>query len=199
MKDIMLDLETMGTGNNAMIASIGAVKFDLNTGETGEEFYCTVNLESCDKYGLRADGGSIKFWMEQPDEARKALFDPKPISLPDALSKFKEFYGDFRKSNVWGNGALFDNVIMRNAFTAVNKMIPWGYKNDRDVRTLVQLGKLSGLQKQQVDREGVHHNALDDPKHQVKYCHYIWKWVSAVPELSKGTPDSLARAMELMT
>ena len=38
MKDIMLDLETLSLDNNAVVVSIGAVKFDLATGETGETF-----------------------------------------------------------------------------------------------------------------------------------------------------------------
>lgn len=174
----MLDLETFGTGPTAMIASIGGVFFDLMTGELGAEFYCNVDIESCQKYGLIADGGAIKFWCSQPDVARNALFDnPKPIALPDALSLFSKFYGDFKKTNIWGNGCNFDNVVLGNAYKAIKKDKPWGYSQDRDVRTLVQLGKLSGLQRQDCKREGTHHNALDDAKYQVKYCSYIYKYL----------------------
>ena len=44
MKHIMIDLETMGNKSYSAIVSIGAVKFDIKTGETGETFYRNVNL-----------------------------------------------------------------------------------------------------------------------------------------------------------
>lgn len=178
MKDIMLDLESFGTGPKGMLSSIGAVFFDLNTGETGEEFYCNVNIESSFKYGLVADGGAIKFWCQQPEEARMAMFEnPTPIALPDALAQFSKFYGKHRKTNIWGNGCNFDNILLGNAYKAIGKEQPWGFTNDRDVRTLVQLGKMSGLQRQDCTREGTHHHALDDAKFQVKYCSYIYKYL----------------------
>ena len=93
MKDIMVDLETFGTEIGSMIVSIGAVKFDLNTGDMGEEFYININAESCSKYGLVADGGAVNFWLEQPTEAQQALFKQPRVSLPEALVKFSKFYG----------------------------------------------------------------------------------------------------------
>lgn len=53
MKHIMLDIETMGNQSYSSILSIGAVKFDLNTGETGDEFYTTIDLKSCLDLGLK--------------------------------------------------------------------------------------------------------------------------------------------------
>jgi len=174
----MLDLETMATGRKPLLASIGAVFFDLETGETGEEFSCNVRLSSSAKYGLVADGGAIEFWLTQPDEARLALLkDPEPIALPDALKRFSKFYGETRKSNVWGNGCGFDNIALEEAYTAIGKETPWAFYNDRDVRTLTQLGKMVGIDYKAVPREGVYHNALDDAKHQVKYCSMIYKYL----------------------
>ncbi len=46
-KDIMLDLETLGTTADAVILSIGAVKFNLETGKIDDEgFYRSVSVES---------------------------------------------------------------------------------------------------------------------------------------------------------
>jgi exodeoxyribonuclease VIII len=178
MKDIMVDLETFGTEVGSMIVSIGAVKFDLTTGHMGEEFYININAESCSKYGLVADGGAVNFWLQQPAEAQLALFKSPRVSLPEGLAEFSKFYGDFRKSNIWGNGCCFDNMLLRAAYKAIGKEEPWGFRNDRDVRTIVQLGKLAGLEKNNQVFEGVKHNALDDAKHQVKYCSAIWKHIN---------------------
>jgi len=45
--DVMLDLETMGRKSNSALVSIGAVEFNLETGETGKEFYEVIDLQSC--------------------------------------------------------------------------------------------------------------------------------------------------------
>jgi exodeoxyribonuclease VIII len=37
---------------------------------------------------------------------------------------------------VWGNGADFDNVILGNAYLAVNKPRPWSFWNNRCYRTV---------------------------------------------------------------
>ena len=42
MKQLMVDLETLSTRPDAAIIAIGAVYFDKVTGETGDEFYCTI-------------------------------------------------------------------------------------------------------------------------------------------------------------
>lgn len=46
MNHLMVDLETMGNGPYAPVISIGAVFFDLKTGETGEDFSVNISLES---------------------------------------------------------------------------------------------------------------------------------------------------------
>ncbi len=46
MNNLMIDLESMGKKPNAPIVSIGAVFFDPQSGELGQEFYTAVNLES---------------------------------------------------------------------------------------------------------------------------------------------------------
>ena len=113
--------------------------------------------------------------MRQSEEARKALVaDLHP--LEQAIGKFTTFYGKDRNATVWGNGCMFDNVILKNAYKAAGFHVPWGYGQDRDVRTLVQLGNLVGFQKTK-EFKGTQHNALDDAKHQVRYCHNIWKHI----------------------
>ena len=175
----MVDLETFGTDTNSMIVSIGAVFFDLNTGAIGDEFYTNIRSSSCAEYGLTANGSSIEFWLRQPDEARLALLEnPLPVALTKGLHQFTEFYGpEVGKNNIWGNGSVFDNMVLKNAYKAVKKPLPWSYRNDRDVRTLVELGKQSGFDYHKIEREGVYHNALDDAKHQVKFCSIIYKYI----------------------
>ena len=43
MKDLMIDFETLGLKENAVLLSVGACAFDPATGEIGETFYCAID------------------------------------------------------------------------------------------------------------------------------------------------------------
>ena len=169
---LMIDLETMGTNTNAPIVVIGAVFFDPQTGEIGPVFYIVISLTDAMNTGAVPDGGTIEWWLKQSSEARAAILTDQ-VKLKDALSRFREFineYSDEKLVQVWGNGATFDNAILRTSYERLNIPCPWRYYNDRDVRTIVELGKTIDFDARTViPFEGVRHNALDDARHQAKY------------------------------
>ncbi|EHX1350293.1 3'-5' exoribonuclease [Escherichia coli] len=175
---LMIDLETMGTNTNAPIVVIGAVFFDPQTGEIGPVFYIVISLTDAMNTGAAPDGGTIKWWLKQSSEARAAILTDQ-VKLKDALSRFREFineYSDEKFVQVWGNGATFDNAILRTSYERLDIPCPWRYHNDRDVRTIVELGKTIDFDARTViPFEGVRHNALDDARHQAKYVSAIWQ------------------------
>ena len=169
MTDLMIDIETMGNKSFAAIVSIAAVEFDITTGETGNEFYENVSLDSCLQSGLKVDASTVLWWMQQSEDAR-TKFVQSPIHLAEALQKFTFFC----KPNlaVWGNSNRFDLGILENAYSVLSLSIPWKFWNERDVRTLVSF-------RPEIKDEhvfvGTPHNALDDCHNQIQYCHKIWK------------------------
>ncbi|EEZ4274776.1 exonuclease [Escherichia coli] len=175
---LMIDLETMGTNANAPIVVIGAVFFDPQTGEIGPVFYIVISLTDAMNTGAVPDGGTIEWWLKQSSEARAAILTDQ-VKLKDALSRFREFineYSDEKFVQVWGNGATFDNAILRRSYERQGIPCPWRYHNDRDVRTIVELGKTIDFDARTViPFEGVRHNALDDARHQAKYVSAIWQ------------------------
>ena len=66
-------------------------------------------------------------------------------------------------------------MILGNAFNRFDFVTPWKFWNDRDVRTVVELGQsyFNFYPKRDMPFTGVRHNAVDDAKHQVKYVHAI--------------------------
>ncbi|EKT5515763.1 exonuclease [Escherichia coli] len=175
---LMIDLETMGTNTNAPIVVIGAVFFDPQTGEIGPVFYIVISLTDAMNTGAVPDGGTIEWWLKQSSEARAAILTDQ-VKLKDVLSRFREFineYSDEKFVQVWGNGATFDNAILRTSYERLDIPCPWRYHNDRDVRTIVELGKTIDFDARTViPFEGVRHNALDDARHQAKYVSAIWQ------------------------
>ena len=172
---LMIDLETMGKNPDAPIISIGAIFFDPQTGDMGPEFSKTIDLDTA---GGVIDRDTIKWWLKQSREAQSVLLTDE-IPLDDALLQLREFIdensGEFFVQ-VWGNGANFDNVILRRSYERQGIPCPWRYCNDRDVRTIVELGKAIDFDaRTAIPFEGERHNALDDARHQAKYVSAIWQ------------------------
>lgn len=178
---VMVDLETMGKKHNAPIVAIGAVVFDPATGSIGESFYKVVCLESSVNWGAVIDPSTVIWWLKQSSEARSAIVNDDAIPLLDVLLQFREFVSDnvaggSKKAQVWGNGASFDNSILRSSYDFIAEDYPWEYWNDRDVRTMVELGQAIGFDpKTTIPFEGDRHNALADAIHQARYVSAIWQ------------------------
>ncbi|EOP0358616.1 3'-5' exoribonuclease, partial [Escherichia coli] len=172
---LMIDLETMGKNPDAPINALAGTFFDPATGEMGPEFSKTIDLETA---GGVIDRDTIKWWLKQSREAQSAILTDE-IPLDDALLQLREFIdensGEFFVQ-VWGNGANFDNVILRRSYERQEIPCPWHYTNDRDVRTIVALGLVMDFDARSVITfEGERHNALHDARYQAKYVSAIWQ------------------------
>lgn len=169
-QDVMVDLETLGTAPGSAILSIGAVFFDPETGALGAQFHEKITLASCEAAGLRMDAPTVLWWMEQSSEARQTVFfDGNAIPLQPVLVHFSTFLstadGGLEKVRIWGNGAAFDNVLLREAYLAEGMIPPWNHWNDRCYRTLKNLRP-----DVKMERSGTHHDALDDAVSQARHA-----------------------------
>jgi exodeoxyribonuclease VIII len=170
----MLDLETLGTGNNAVIIAIGAVLFDKD-GVSNNRFYRRVDPQSCVDAGMEMSVSTIMWWMKQDDAAR-AEFNKPSLHISEALQSFSHWvetatgYCKFEERKVWGNGATFDNVILSNAYEACMIEKPWPYWGDTCYRTLKNL-----FPQIPMERSGMFHHALDDARSQAEHCIRLMK------------------------
>lgn len=154
---VMIDLETLGTGHDAVILSIGAVKFDPEGNTIGERFHCGIDPESAVRFGQKMDPKTVMWWMGfERDAARARLMTMQKLDLPTVLEGFQMWYG-MKSLPTWGNGATFDNVILRHAYTLLELPCPWGFWDDRCYRTIKNLRPDIPMQ-----RVGTLHDALED-------------------------------------
>lgn len=176
MNHVMLDIETLGNKTNSVILSIGACYFNPETSEIGDTFHQHINAEDCVESGLDMNASTVLWWMGQSKDAQSKITEGQENAIPlfDVLSDLSEFIdGD---AQVWGNGATFDNAIVNNAYEKKGLTKPWKFWNDRDVRTIVELGQAVGFDpKRDMPFDGVKHDALSDAIHQAKYVSAIWQ------------------------
>jgi hypothetical protein len=173
----MIDIETMGNKAGAALVSIAAVQFDLHTGQTGEQFYVNVDLQSCLNAGLKVDASTLIWWMQQNENARmKFTYNPSPLHA--VLAQLSEFVASVGLDcEVWGNSARFDLGILEVAFTACKMQTPWKFWNERDVRTLVAFAP--DIKANEVFI-GDKHDPIHDCLHQIKYCTKIYNLLAPV-------------------
>ncbi|MHC4621550.1 MAG: 3'-5' exonuclease [Planctomycetota bacterium] len=159
----MIDLETLGKGQDALVLSIGAVIFDPETEEMGtNNFHKFCNPQSAINAGRTIDPDTILWWLSQSDDARKSLIEgtKQGVSWGWLLESFAEFVPE--GAIVWGNGAAFDIAILENAYRQLGLPIPWKFRNVRDMRTVMDLA--APMEKPKF--EGTKHNALHDAVYQ---------------------------------
>ena len=133
MSEVMIDIETMAVSSDAVIVTIGAVKFDRNGKDEDidkiDRFYERVDAQSCIDVGLRIDPTTLNWWYSQPKEVSKEIFtkhDRQPIHR--VLERFSVWYGDKKTTtHVWGHGSHFDIPIMESAYNACGLDPPWGF------------------------------------------------------------------------
>ena len=172
---IMLDLETLGTKNDSVIISIGAVRF-TDTEILGE-FHVGIEPASATALGLKIDGDTVKWWLDDDRQpARTAWMALEKVDLGSAVAGFAYWATEKgSKPTIWGNGSTFDNAMLRHSCEAVGIDYPTPFYKDACYRTIKNMAPFITL-----DRVGVHHDAVDDARSQAVHLQKILAHFKAV-------------------
>lgn len=174
---LMLDIETVGTGPSAATLSIGLVRFTEADGVLpNEHYHWHIDLADSIRQGATVDGETVAWWLTQPEHARLGLRglqarqdghggEPEEHVLKQFNWRLQS--PDLVGAPIWANGIDFDLVILRSAL-ARHKVAPgWAYWQQRDLRTLRRLlPQVSAPKRDEADK----HNALRDAMHQAAHC-----------------------------
>lgn len=173
-QNVMLDIETFSTSYNAIISTIGAIKFSRNDKissiENCDTFYRRIERNSCEKLGFVSDISTMNWWNKQTEKSKFEVFtDLERFPIEIVLKDFSEWFGDAKY--IWSHGSSFDIPILSNAYKSCNIDIPWKFWNIRDTRTIydigdIQLNKLKNTYK---------HHALYDCYNQIKALQFFFQ------------------------
>lgn len=162
MNDVMIDLETLGTGTNALILSIGAQVFDLEKQRCYSQRCIHINIDPADaqRYGQVIDASTVGWWMEQ-DITTRDLLKSQRQGLVTALTQFADWLSTFSPYLVWGNGSTFDISILEDAYNLVGFKVPWEFRDVRDMRTIIDIASRLDVHVARPEPRTAH-NALAD-------------------------------------
>jgi hypothetical protein len=171
MMDVMLDIETLSTRPEAVVLTLGAVKFDpwadeVNT-ETG--LYIRIDVDEQLTLNRHVQQDTVDWWGRQPEDVREeALGEQERTSLDASMDQLNKFL--VGSNNIWCQGPAFDIVILENLYRQLNRPAPWQFWQIRDSRTLF------GVHGDPRNKNAVGaHNALIDCYYQAMAVQQVYK------------------------
>ena len=166
----MIDLETLSTNPNAVILTVGGVKFDPYThAEPSQGMYFKADVDSQTAMGREVMDETLEWWSRQDKEIKdEAMGDNDRITLEEMIKKINKFAVGV--DIFWCQGPLFDYAILQNLYSQLGKPVPWNFWQIRDSRTLFGLvpRDLNEIRKEA-------HNALADCHFQAKKVQKVYK------------------------
>jgi len=161
MTNVMLDIETLSTNSDAVVITIGAIKFNRNEElkplKDYDTFYVRVDPKSCEEIGCTTDPNTVEWWNNQSKQAKyEALENKDRLPIRETLIAFSRWLDGSKV--IWANSPSFDCVILENCYKKCGIDIPWKFWLTRDCRTLYDL---AGIRKRDLP-SGTLHNSLDD-------------------------------------
>jgi 3' exoribonuclease, RNase T-like len=170
---VMLDLETLSTRPDAVILTMGAVKFDPHSEDLGAGIYHRVDVDEQIALGRHVDDTTVDWWGRQAADIREEALGPdNRISLENFTAELNRFL--VGANCIWAQGPVFDIVILENLYRQLGKPVPWNYWQIRDSRTL--FGVLGDpREKNSTDL----HNALADCVSQARAVQMVFENVKS--------------------
>ena len=132
----MLDLETLSTRPNAVILTLGAVKFNpFSLVDPGPGLYIRPDVDEQIAQGRDVQDETVNWWMSQAEDVREeALGTDGRISVESMYRQLNRFL--VGADSIWAQGPLFDFAILENLYRQYGWPTPWQYWQIRDSRTL---------------------------------------------------------------
>ena len=158
MKELMLDIETLGNTPGSIVFEVGAVLFD----EKGvlDTFHAFLPIYASADRGFTIALHTLEWWHGK-GRSLSAIMAMAETTVPinDTMLRLAQFMDGVEQ--FWSKGN-FDYPLMARYFDSCNLNTPWKYGQVRELRTM--LCEL-GLRQPKAD---ITHNALEDALQQVE-------------------------------
>jgi exodeoxyribonuclease VIII len=178
----MVDIETLGTGLDAYVMSIGAVHFDPEKGKVKKKF--AVNIHPSFQEGRNIKFEDVYRWMNLDKKSREKAFKETQFAQHDPLFLFYCFCTDNKEVDIedvyiWGNSNMFANNTLRDLYDTSGKPYPCSYKNDMDLASLKKsyeliAGKSEDSYRRRFKRSK-HHDPLETAIYNAKIANFLIK------------------------
>lgn len=170
-RDFVIDLETLGTGSNSLIMSIGMACVQ----DDSQDIYKLLNLDDQIRLGRTVDVSTMQWWSTQNTDLYQHNLQGNSHNFnnKDILEVISNIFNESPKDTyLWGYGSVFDNVLLKSLYETYEMVYPVFYRNDMCLRTLLSITNASGHTIPEFKSETPHH-AYEDAKSEAKMLKYL--------------------------
>lgn len=182
---IVIDIETLGTTEDAVVLQVGAVYVNPN-GKLDDVFNLWIDPRIELSAGFKVDSQTMRWWLDRPKQFcsyfERAEFSPTPYS--DFLNWIEPYITSKQPMCYWGNSPRFDLQFLDHHirhFTGRKLEIPyWSECDYRTVKPLfVHQYDLADMKEEwepKMDYPLVAHDALSDALLEAyNLAKFIWR------------------------
>ena len=135
---VMLDIETLATTPDAVVMSVGVVKFDPHTGTPYNKTLWRPDIDEQTERDRHVSESTLEWWAKQPDHIQEDAFsDEGRIPVVDFMKELNRYCVGMEK--IWCQGPQFDMLILENLYIQWGHHFGWQFWQVMDCRTLFQL------------------------------------------------------------
>lgn len=174
----MLDIETLDTGPDSVVLSVGACKFDpWSADEPHSSLYFRLEIDSQVERGRTISENTLEWWGQQDQAIQDEAFSEEGrVSIEDFFKELNKWLVGVDK--IWCQGPQFDMVMLESLAKSFGVHYNWAYWQICDSRTLFNLMPRDPRKEIQTDL----HNALADAYFQAVCVQKVYKYFDVPPK-----------------
>ena len=117
---VMIDIETLATTPDAVVMSVGAVKFDPHTGTPYNKTLWRPDIDEQTERDRHVSESTLEWWAKLPQHIQDDAFsEDSRIPVTEFMKELNRYCVGADK--IWCQGPQFDMLILENLY------IQWGH------------------------------------------------------------------------
>lgn len=161
----MIDIETLATKSDAVVLSVGGVKFDPTSDAVPHSpLMMRLDIDEQSEKGRIVDPNTVEWWSKQDKSIQEDAFKVDGrVSVEHFCNELNKWFVGCDKK--WAQGPRFDYGILEHLYEQYGIHKNWFYWEEADSRTLFEL--VPGDPRKDVAGNQIdHHSALADAYNQ---------------------------------
>ena len=135
---VMIDIETLATTPDAVVMSVGAVKFDPHTGTPYNKTLWRPDIDEQTERDRHVSESTLEWWAKLPQHIQDDAFsEDSRIPVTEFMKELNRYCVGADK--IWCQGPQFDMLILENLYIQWGHHFGWQFWQVMDCRTLFQL------------------------------------------------------------
>ena len=173
--DLMIDIETLGTAPGSVITEVAVVGFDrASPAEPVTLFFLSPSIKQQSRLDMTIDADTVAWWTRQPAGAFVAQLSAPQTALTEFCDAFDAVFAlDGGGPRVWAFSPNFDCVLIEDMYRRLDRRVPWGHRQPRDLRTLADCARVEKLSEVLLPPANAH-RADVDARYQASCAQALW-------------------------